>query len=34
MFQSDGKGCDRQAKFSAYTRAGTFADWVVAKIGH
>ena len=34
MFQSDGKGCDRKAKFSAYTRAGTFADWVVSKIGH
>ncbi len=34
MFQSDGQGCDRQATFSAYTRAGRYADWVLAKLGY
>jgi secreted trypsin-like serine protease len=34
MFQSDGQGCDRQAKFSAYTRAGNFADWVLTELGY
>ena len=34
MFQSDGNGCDRQAKFSAYTRAGNFADWVLGELGY
>lgn len=29
MFSSSEPGCDRNAKLSAYTRAGNFADWVV-----
>jgi len=34
MSATDGVGCNRKAKFSAYTRTGHFADWIVSKIGH
>lgn len=33
MFSSQETGCDRNAKFSAYTRAGNYADWVLAELG-
>lgn len=34
MFSSDEPGCNRNAKFSAYTRAGNYADWVLAQLGY
>lgn len=33
MFSSEEPGCNRQAKFSAYTRAGNYADWILAELG-
>lgn len=30
----DGVGCNRDAKFSAYTRTGNYADWVLTKLGY
>lgn len=33
MFSSEEPGCDRQAKFSAYTRAGNYADWILTELG-
>ncbi|WP_306261410.1 serine protease [Pararhizobium sp. IMCC21322] len=33
MFSSDEPGCNRNAKFSAYTRAGNYADWVLGELG-
>lgn len=33
MFSSEGAGCDRNAKFSAYTRAGNYADWILTELG-
>lgn len=33
MFSAAEPGCDRHAKFSAYTRAGNYADWVLAELG-
>ncbi|MEN0041832.1 MAG: serine protease [Pseudomonadota bacterium] len=29
MAGQKGKGCDRKAQFSAYTRAGNYGDWVI-----
>ena len=32
LTESNGKGCSKQVKFSAYTRAGNYVDWVVSSL--
>ncbi|MCI5078567.1 serine protease [Oricola sp.] len=34
LASADGVGCNRDAKFSAYTRTGNYADWVLTKLGY
>jgi len=34
LASADGVGCNRDAKFSAYTRTGNYADWVLGKLGY
>ncbi|MAZ17799.1 serine protease [Oricola sp.] len=34
LASTDGVGCNRDAKFSAYTRTGNYADWVLTKLGY
>lgn len=34
LASANGVGCNRDAKFSAYTRTGNYADWVLTKLGY